>query len=767
MKFLKILIFFSLIISTSLFSKEKIHDIKIEGLQRTDPGLVFNSIPFEINDDIDSVNFSKTISNLYKTGQFKDIAVEREGNIIIINVREKPILYELNFYGSKVFQPEALTSALSQMNITSGLIFDEVDLERAVEEIKSQYLSIGKYTASIKTEVIPITNNRVNVDFYIDEGRVTRIREINFIGNRIFSNEELTDLMESKVTNYLSWWNLDDRYSRQVLSGDLEKISSHYLDRGYLDFRIKSSTVSISKNKKNVYISIDLDEGKKYSIDKISITGNLPEKLSMEDVEKRIRVKSGDTFNRKKVNDSTKAISKYLGNFGYAYANVNAIPKIDKDNLLVSFNFNIEQGKKIYVRRVNIIGNDSSKDEVVRRELRQYESSWYAENKLDLSKARLTRTQYFESVEVETKPVPGTSDQVDVNFILKETNTGKFQIGGGVSSSDGIVGSVSLRQTNFLGTGHTVGTDLSFGDINKVWSLSLVDPYWTEDGISRGIGIYYRDYDTKDLKIGTYRTNGYGVNMNFGIPLSEYESFKLGSNLDFTEIKLGADSPQYYLNYCAELDGNNSLSCDANSLTFYASWEDNTINNPFMPTNGHKISVSFDVSTPGLDMEYYKTMITGEQFFPLSNTFTGKIRAGIGYAGEYGSEPYPFFKNFRTGGKSSIRGYSEGSVGKKTLDPNTNSFVTYGGNKLVNFGADAFFPVPLLKDSDSMRLSAFIDGGGVFEDSFNSDDMRYSAGMGLMWISPFGPLNISLAVPLNEGDNDRTEKFQFGMGSSF
>ena len=767
MKKITLTILFCILSISFVFAETKISDIKVEGLQRVNPGLVFNNLPFEINDSVESINFSKAISTLYKTGQFKDITIEQEGSIIIVSVRERPLIFEINFSGTEIFQPEALKTALSQMNISTGLVFDESELSKAEKEIESQYLSQGKYTASVKAEVVPLANNRVNINFDIDEGRISRIKEINIIGNKTFGYDEIIDEMQSKVTNYMSWWNKDDRYSKQVLTGDLEKIRSLYMDKGFLDFKIKSSIVSISKNRKNVYISLTIEEGRKYYIGKIFVTGNLPEKISYDEVNKKILIKTNDVFNRNLVNESSKSISSYLGNYGYAFANINAIPSIDKENLIVDFNFNIDEGKKVYVRRINIIGNESTKDEVIRREMRQYEASWFSHEKIELSKRRLNRTQYFESVNIETPTVSGSSDQVDVNVLVKETNTGKFQIGAGVSSSEGIVGSFSLSQANFLGTGNKVSTEMSLGGVNKVWSLNYVDPYWTDDGVSRGFGVFYRDYDTKKLNIGDYKSNNYGASIDFGIPLDEFKSFKFGSTIDFTELNLTSSSPQKYLDYCADLSGAGSTSCDANSLLFYISWVDNTVDNPFFPTQGRKLSVSADVTTPGLDLEYYKLMLKGEQFFPISSSVTTKIRGSFGLGDSYGDEEYPFFKNFRAGGKSSIRGFKEGSVGKKTYDSNSGDWVTYGGKKMANIGIESYFPVPFLKKSDGYRLSVFVDGGAAFEDSINGDDMRYSYGLGALWLSPFGPLNISLALPLNEKDHDQTEKFQFGMGSSF
>jgi len=762
------LIFFLFFCSISAsYANLKVSDIRIEGLQRVDPGLIYNNLPFEIDDDIESINFSKTISLLYKTGQFKNVIIERENSIILIFVKEKPLLFELNFTGTELFQPEALKSALAQMNISSGLVLDESDLSKAEKEIESQYLSQGKYTATVRSEVIPISNNRVNVNFIIDEGRISRIKEIKIIGNKTFDSDTLLSELESKTTNFMSWWNKDDRYSKQVMSGDLEKIKSFYMDRGFLDFKITSSVVSITKDKKSVFVSITISEGKKYKVGKITITGNLPEKIVASDVEKFILIKSGDLFNRKRVNESSQGISKYLGNFGYAFANINAIPDINKNDLIVNFNFNIDQGKKIYVRRINILGNDSTKDEVIRREIRQYESSWFSQEKIDLSKSRLNRTQYFESINIETPTVRGTSDQVDINLVVKETNTGKFSIGAGVSSSDGLVGSLGLSQANFLGTGNRVATSVSLGGVNKVWSIDFVDPYWTDDGVSRGFSAYYRDYDTSKLNIGDYKTNNYGVGINFGLPLDEFKTFKFGSTIDFTELKLSTDSPQNYLNYCNEISGSSSTSCNSDSLLFFASWDDNNVDNPFFPTKGHKIAVSGDISSPGFDQEFFKIFAKAEKFFPLSSSVVTRIRGGMGYADSYGDNPFPFFKNFRTGGKSTIRGYKEGSVGKKTFDSNSGDWVTYGGRKMVNFGVDTYFPVPFMKQNEGYRLSAFIDGGSSFEDSINTSDLRYSAGLGAVWLSPFGPLSVSIALPLNEGDHDQTEKFQFGMGSSF
>jgi outer membrane protein insertion porin family len=744
-----------------------VSDIKVEGLQRISPGLVFNNIPFEIDDPIDDINFSKSISLIYKTGQFKDVAIEREGSVIIISVSERPIINEINFYGTETFQPEALVQGLSLMNLASGLVFDKTTVLRAEQELIDQYISNGKYTTSITSEIIPLERNRVDINFYVEEGRISRIKDISILGNRSFDSEELLGNLTLRKTNLMSWWEKDDRYSKQVLKGDLEKLRSFYMDKGYMDFKINSSRVSISKNKKNIYIAINIDEGNKYTIGQIKLKGNLPDSLSLKEFENELLIRAGDTFNRSKLNGSSTKITKILGNFGYAFANVSSVPNVDKIKKIVDFTFFIDQGKKIYVRRVNILGNEKTKDEVIRRELRQLESSWFSQEKIDRSKTRLTRTQYFDAVNIETPSVQGVSDQIDLNIKVVERNTGKLSIGAGVSSSEGVVGTLSVSQDNFLGTGNRLSTSISTGDINKVYSLSFTDPYWTEDGISRGFNIYKRDVNTKELGTGTYDTASYGFGLNFGLPLSEYDTFSFGATIDLTELDLGTNAPLGYRNYCTSVASAGSLTCDSDSLLFFTAWQTDSRDNMIFPTSGYKIAINADITAPIFDMQYFKINTSAEKFFPHSENVTTRIKGSLGYADSYGDEIYPFFKNFTAGGASSIRGYKQGSIGAKVFDSAYGDYVTYGGQKKITFSAETFFPVPYMKKMESFRMSAFVDGGGVFEDSFNGSEMRYSAGLGATWLSPFGPLNVSLSTPLNDNALDRTEKFQFGMGTNF
>ena len=764
----KILSLVFVVLSFSIFAAEnlRVSDIKVEGLQRIDPGLIFNNIPFEIDDLIEDIDFSKSISLIYKTGQFKDVAIEREGQVIIISVRERPIINEINFHGTESFQPEALKTGLSLMNLASVLIFDNGDIAKAERELTNQYLSQGKYTTSVRGEVVPLERNRVDINFYIEEGRLSRIKDIAIVGNKSFVKEELLDEFSLKTTNIMSWWEKDDRYSKQTLTGDLERLRSFYMNQGFMNFKINSSVVSISKDKKKIFIAVTIDEGDKFSIGKVKLKGDVPEPLALSDLEKDLSISEGDVFNRSKVNESTSKVAKSLGNFGYAFANVSSVPTIDKDKHRVDFTFFIDPGKKIYVRRINIIGNEKSKDEVIRRELRQLESSWFAQDKVDRSKTRLTRTQFFDSVDVETPAVQGVSDQVDLNIKVTERNTGKVSIGAGLSSSEGVVGTLSVSQDNFLGTGNRIATAISTGDINKVYSLSFTDPYWTEDGVSRGFSVYHKETNTKDLGTGTYDTASAGFGMNFGIPLSEYDTLSFGATIDLTELKLQADSPVGYKNYCSSVASAGSLNCDTDSLAFWAGWQTDSRDNMIFPTKGYKVSLNADVTAPVFDMQYYKISASGEQYLPVTEKITTRIKGALGYGASYGDEIFPFFKNYTVGGQSTLRGFKQSSVGEKTLDTN-GQYITYGGEKMVTLSAETFFPVPGMKNTDSFRMSAFVDAGGVFEDSFSASEMRYSMGIGATWLSPFGPLNVSLATPLNDDNLDRTETFQFGMGTNF
>ena len=777
---IKFLLSFLLIFTFNSYSQEEIRvsDIKVEGLQRIDPGLVFNNIPFEIDDKISSINYSKTIDLLFKTGQFKDISIEREDSVIIISVSERPIIYEINFFGSETFQPERLSEGLAFMNIGTGLVFDKADLVKAEQEIAKQYLGHSKYTARVVSEVIPLDRNRVNINFYIEEGRISRIKSVVITGNRTFKKDDLLDLITLRETNWLSWYNKDDRYSRQELSGNLEIIRSFYMDRGFLDFKINSTTVSISKNKKNIYIAINIDEGDEYKIGTIKVSGKIPEEVenkdkeeaNLKDLRKEIFIKEGDVFNRKLVNQSSQKLTSMLGNYGYAFANVNAVPDIDKINNIVNFNFLLEPGKRIYVRRINVSGNDKTKDKIIRREMRQLESSWFSQADIDRSRARLSRTQFFDGIDIDTPGVTGVSDQVDVNIRVKERNTGSLSLGAGLSSDEGVVGTVTLSQANFLGTGNQVSVSISTGDINNIYSLSYLDPYWTEDGVQRGFTAYKKSTNTKGQFNGAaaYSTDSYGGGVSFTLPVSEYEYIMAGTLLDLTTLELTGNAPQAYKNYCTSTgSASGTTSCDTSSWLFYTTYTTDTLDDSTFPTDGEKYTVLADITAPVLDVKYYNIGFSAQKFFPWGGTYTSRLKGEVGYTDSYGGDELPFYKKYRMGGQKTVRGYKEASIGKKTYDSVYKDYITNGGKHVIQASAETFFPVPGLKKSDSLRMSAFVDAGGVFDSLSAFSEMRYSMGVGGLWLSPFGPLNISFALPLNDGQYDKTESFQFGMGTNF
>ena len=744
-----------------------ISDIKVEGLQRIDPGLVFSNIPFELNDPIDEVNVSETIKLLYKTGQFKDISVEQEGSKIIILVNEKPVISELNFSGVEAFQDDRLKTGLSQMNFAAGLVFDKTDLKKVEQEIARQYLSLGKYTASVSAEAIPLERNRMRVNIYVEEGSVSRIKEINVIGNRLFTNETLLENFKLKVTNILSWYNKDDRYSRQVLNGDLEGLRSFYMDKGYLDFKVNSSIIRISESKKHVYIDISVAEGNKYTFAESKLSGkyeNVPEPL----LQAQIGTHQGNVFSRSEVTATTARLNQILGDYGYAFSNANAIPNVDKKERTVAFNYFIDPGKKIYVRRINFFGNEKTKDSVIRRQMRQFESSWYSKAKVDRSKARLSQTQYFDRIDLDVSNVPGATDQVDINIQVAERNTGKVMVGAGVSSNDGLVGTFTLSQSNFLGTGNTVTTSISTGEVNKTYALSYQDPYWTDDGVSRTFGAYRRDVNTSDLSTASYNTFSYGTSVDFIVPLTEYNSVSFGATLDLTDIELGPYATQEYIDYCRGLSGSLSTNdCNSDSVSISAGYGRDTRNNAQFPTEGQVFRLGANIGLPVFDMNYYILTAKAEKYWPLPNGMSFKVRGTLGLADAYGDKTFPFFKNFFIGGSTTIRGYDNASVGKKTVNATTGEYETTGGKSSLLGSAELFFPPPGLKNVKSFRFNTFIDGGGVYKNGISGDVSRFSAGVGALWLSPFGPLTITYAKPLNEGTHDKVTELQFGMGGAF
>jgi outer membrane protein insertion porin family len=743
-----------------------IKDIRVEGLQRTEPGAVFNYLPVEVGDTMDAVKATRAIKSLYGTGYFKDVRVESDGDILLITVQERSAIAKIEFSGNRSFPSDKMTEGLRQVGISEGLIFDKSELDRAEKEIKRQYLSTGKYGATVTTVVSPLERNRVAVRFEIKEGKVAKIRDVNIVGNEDFTLEDLRAEFMLSTQNWMSWWNKDDQYSKQKLTADLESLKSFYLNQGYLEFAVNSTQVAISPDKQDIFITVNITEGEKYTISDVKLAGEL--KVPEAQLKKLIKFKAGDTFNRQMLTEASKAIGDELSNEGFAFANVNPIPDIDKEALTAAFTFFVDPGRRVYVRRINLTGNIKTKDNALRRELRQLESSWYAGNKIKRSKERLDRTQFFDKVSIETPSVPGSTDQVDLNISVAEKATGSVQFGAGFSSNDGLTFGFNINQVNFLGTGNRVNAQLNTSKVNTVYSLSYTNPYFTPDGISRGLDIYRRDVDTgtqQTSQIGTYNSSSYGLGVRFGVPLTEKSRFSFGLTGDITRLDLAATSPKQYLDFCGSLTG-----CDANSVQVSAGWVYDSRDNLLFPNRGTYQRLTVELGVPGLDLEYYKLEYKHAWFKDdIFKDTVFMLNGELGYAGSYGDGEYPFFKNFFAGGVNSIRGFQNGTLGPRDLDPGTGSNYSVGGTVRAVGNAEVFFPVPFIQDSSKFRISAFLDGGVVYgkDQSKGLDGLRYSTGVGISWFSPFGPLKLVLAKPLNEEVGDETQTVQFQLGQQF
>ena len=740
-----------------------VKDIRVEGIQRTEAGTVFTYLPVKVGETMNDDLAAQAIKSLYGTGFFKDIRIEADGDVLVITVQERSSVAQIEFSGNKSMPTDKVKEGLKQIGIAEGQIFDKSQLDRAEQEIKRQYLSQGKYGATVKAIVSPLERNRVAVRFEIEEGAVSKIRDINIVGNQIFTTDDLRAQLILTTPNWMSWWNKNDQYSKQKLNADLEALRSFYMNQGYLEFNIDSTQVSITPDKKDIYITVNVTEGEKYTISEVKLAG---ETLVPEDeLRTLMKIQAGETFSREKVTQTTKAISDRLSNDGYAFSNINAVPEVNKELHTASFTFFVDPGKRIYVRRINIVGNTRTRDEVVRREVRQLESSWYAANKINRSKERLVRTQYFSDVNVETPAVPGTADQVDLNISLVEQSTGSVQFGAGLSSYEGVVFGVTVNQNNFLGTGNRVSAQVNTGKVNTTYSLSYTDPYYTPDGVSRGIDVYRRDVNTNALiSVSPYSSSSYGAGLRFGIPLNEKDGINFGLSADLTQINLTADAPNYPQMWSS---CNYQYSCTRNSIVATAGWSHDSRDSIMYTNNGVLQKISAELALPVLDLQYYKLQYKQTWYKEVFKGVSVMLNGEIGYAGAYGSDPYPFFKNFYMGGVYSVRGYDNGALGPQSIMQSTGTFYSTGGTKSLLGNAELLLPVPGLKDNKQFRLSAFVDAGNVYTGAYDLAELRYSTGVGVSWSSPFGPLKLIYAKPLNSQPGDRTQTIQFQLGQTF
>ncbi len=754
-----------------------VEDIQVKGLQRISLGTVYNYLPVNVGEKFSLDNVAPAIKALFKTGFFKDVSLEREGSTLIVNVVERPSIAKIIFEGNKDLSKEDLTKALDKIGLSEGKIFDRQVLDKVEQELTRQYLSHGKYGLKIKTDVSALTRNRVGIYIKISEGRVTKISQINIVGNNAFDDKTLLGKFELSTSNLLSFYSKDDQYSKQKLSADLETLRSYYLDRGYINFSVESTQVAITPDRKDIYVTINVKEGDVYTLSKVKLAGNLV--VTPDELIKLVSVGPGEIFSRKNATETSKAIQDRLGDEGYAFANVNMVPEINEAQKTVDMAFFVDPGKRVYVHRINMSGNTKTRDEVLRREMRQMEASWASSSKIERSKTRLERLGYFESVNVETPPVAGTADQIDVNYSVVEKASGNLSAGIGFSQVQGIVLNANISQDNVFGSGKRVNLAFNNSDFTTNYQFGFFNPYFTVDGVSQGYNIGYATRNAGAVNLANYSTDVFNTGINFGIPLNEFDQIRFDTELKHTTLKVNED------NDCSTVDG----TCNANvsreirqfireegskfwTLAPAVSWTHDTLNRAIFPTKGGQQRLSALVTVPGSDLQYYKVGYRHQHYFPLAKDFTFKLNGEVAYGDGYGNTgDLPFFENYFAGGTGSVRGFKNNTLGPRSTQDNLlggtfNTGNPIGGSSKIIGNAELFFPVPFLPETKSVRLGTFFDVGTV-SNGFSVNDFKYSTGISGEWLSPFGALSVSAALPLNVAPEDQEQVFQFNFGQNF
>jgi len=757
-----------------------VDEIKIEGLKRVPDGTLLNYLPIVVGDPIDSNQVTFAISELYKTGFFADIKFFRDDDTLVIRVKERPSIANVDFSGNSDIDDDALKSALEDIGVTRGKIYNRSLLDKLTLELERVYFSQGKYGVKINTEVNDLDQNRVDIDITIAEGQVALIKHINITGNDVFDDDTLLSELESGVPSAWALLSSADDYSKPKLNGDLEKIRSYYLDRGYITFAIDSTQVSITPDKKDIYITINVTEGAQYKISSATLTGDLV--TNRRTMQSQILTKEGEFFSRKLMTLSKKLLEQQMGRIGYAFSDVRITPEIDEEKKEVALSYFVTPGEKVYVRRINIHGNDSTQDHVYRREMRLVEGSLLASDLLERSKVRLQRLPYVEAAKIDTIPVSGTNNQVDIKVTLEEKLAGSFNIGAGFSQTQGFLFNIGLTQENLFGTGERLSINVNTDKANTVYSAAFTDPYYTIDGISRTISASYRDRDASEEQVNNFQTNSGNLNISYGVPLTEFNTLSFGYGFSHIKIIPSTVNPSNDVNdFLAERNDKRSF----NSLTLNASFSHDTRNRTVFATSGIQHTIAINLTIPGSDLEYYKINYLGNKFIGVSKNTTLLLRTNLSYGDGYGdTTSLPFFERYFAGGIRTVRGYDSNTLGPRDLvtvngvDERTGSAI--GGNMRVTAGIDYIFPIPFMeKPPSSVRLSAFFDIGNVFLDDvatfdasstdtgFQFDQLRSSVGVSLVWLSPIGPLRFSYAETLNDVADDDLRAFQFSIGSSF
>lgn len=735
----------------------EVRDIEVEGLQRISAGTVFTYLPVKVGERFDEAQSAEVIRALYRTGFFDDVELRRRGDVLVVKVTERPAIADISFEGNKDIPTEQLTEVLKQVGIAKGRVFNRSVLERLERELRQQYFARGKYNVKIETTIDRLPRNRVDVAIKISEGRIAKIREVSIVGNEDYDEEDLLDELDSGVPGPLALFSSRDEYSKPKLAGDLEKLRSIYLDNGYINFNIDSTQVAITPDKKDIYITIDIDEGEQYTIKDVRLAGNLV--VPEEELRGLITFGPGEIFSRSKITDTTTKITERLGDEGYAFANVNPVPEVDEDKREVTLTLFVDPGQRVYVRRINFIGNYKTRDEVFRREMRQMEGGWYSTSKINRSKVRLQRLPYVESVNIQTKRVPGSEDQVDLDVSITERLAGSFVIGAGYSQGQGFLFNMSLSQDNFFGTGKQVSLTFNNSQVTQIYSLSYTNPYYTLDGVSRGFTLFYRKTDTDQADVSRYTTDRFGGSINYGIPLTEYDSLRIGGGYDQTTVKLGSDAADELVDF---LD---TYGDTYNTYNLSGSFTHDTRDRTIFATRGNLQRIGAEIAAPGSDLEYWKLNYRIKQHIPFSETVSLALEADVAYGDGYGDTPdLPFFEKYYAGGIRSVRGYQANSLGPRDSldDPLGGSFRTLASAELV-------FPMLGLEDVSSFRLGLFADAGNVFAryEDFETGELRTSVGIAAYWLSPVGPLTFSIAQALNDKPDDELEFFQFSLGTGF
>jgi outer membrane protein insertion porin family len=732
-----------------------VRDIRVEGLQRVEPGTIFASLPFRVGETYNDDKGSTAIRALFGLGLFKDVRLEVNGDVLVVIVEERPTVADVDFVGAKEFDKDALKKALREAGVADGQPFDKALADKAEQELKRQYINKSLYGVEIVTTVTPIERNRVNLTFSVVEGDVAKIKEIHITGNKAFSESTLLSLFDLDTGGWLSWYTKSDRYSRTKLNADIETLRSYYLSRGYLEFKIDSTQVAISPDKQSIAITVNVTEGERFVVSGVKLEGNYLNKE--EEFKTLVKIEPGQAYNADEVAETTKAFSDYFGTFGYAFARVEAVPEIDRVNNRVAFVLQAEPSRRAYVRRINVAGNNRTRDEVVRREFRQFESSWYDGDKIRLSRDRVDRLGFFTDVNVETQEVTGTNDQVDITVNVVEKPTGNLQLGAGYSSADSLSLVFGIKQENVFGSGNYLGVEVNTSKSNRQIVLSTIDPYFTADGISRTIDVYDRTSKPTSGQGGDYSLKTRGASIRFGVPFTENDTVYFGTGYEQLTIVPGTNLPVSYLNYA------NQFGYKSNSIPLTVGWSRDSRDSALVPTTGLYQRVYGDWGVAG-DLKFVRANYQAQKYIPLNKQFTVALNGEFGWGKGLSGQPYPLFKNYYSGGLGSVRGFEQGSLG-----PRDASDLAIGGPKKLTLNAELIAPFPGAGNDRTLRLYGFVDAGNVFGENerFRVNDLRASTGIGISWISPVGPLRIAIATPLRKMPGDRIERLQFQIGTSF